>query len=75
MIKNGIIALLIAGLVMTVEEYAMATGPVMFVSMVIVLFYAVSAVEYAIDRYKDWRYQQRKLVQEINRAQRGVISK
>lgn len=72
MVKNGIIALLIAGLVMTVEEYAATTGPVMFVAMVAVLFCVVSAVECAIEQYKNMKYRQRKLVQELKRAQRGV---
>lgn len=45
MIKNGVIALLIAGLVMTIDEYAAATSPVMFCCMTAVVFAIVSAVE------------------------------
>lgn len=68
MLKNAVIALLISTLVMQIEEYAELTGPVMFICMVAVLFYALAAVEDAIDRYKDRRYRQRKLQKQIAEA-------
>lgn len=65
MIKNGVIALLIAGMVMTIDEYAAVTGPVMYGCLAAVAFAAVCAIECECERISRIRHTSRALRRQI----------
>lgn len=66
MIKNGAIALLIAGLVMTIDEYAAVTSPIMFWCLAAVIFAVVCAIECECERISRIRHTSRALRRQIS---------
>ena len=65
MLKNVVIALLISALILQTDSYAEVANVLTLLSMAAVLFFALAAIEDAVDRYKNRRYRRRRLSKEI----------
>ena len=63
--KNVLIALLISALILQTDSYTEVANVLTLLSMAAVLFFALAAIEDAVDRYKDRRYRRRRLSKEI----------
>ena len=64
--KNVLIALLISALILQTDSYTEVANVLTLLSMAAVLFFALAAIEDAVDRYKDRQYRRRRLKKEID---------
>ena len=71
MFKNAIISLLAVALLVRTECYAPITGPILYLSMAAVLFFALAAVEDRVELFKRRCYARKKLKKQLEQAGSG----